>query len=59
MLISTMKGEFVLVRANPEEFQEIGRTTVIGKTRQAPALADGLVYLRDDENIVCLDLRKQ
>ena len=32
---------------------------LIGKTRQAPALADGLVYLRDDENIVCLDLRKQ
>jgi hypothetical protein len=47
-----------LVRANREEFQEIGRVTVIGKTRQAPALADGLVYLRDDNEIVCLDLRK-
>ncbi|MDC0261765.1 PQQ-like beta-propeller repeat protein [Planctomycetaceae bacterium] len=58
LLISTMKGEFVLVRANREEFQEIGRATVIGKTRQAPALADGLVYLRDDNEIVCLDLRK-
>lgn len=58
LLISTMQGEFVLVRANPDSFEEIGRVTVIGKTRQAPALSDGLVYLRDDRDIVCLDVRK-
>ena len=58
LLISTMKGEFVLVRANPEEFEEIGRATVIGKTRQAPALANGLLYFRDDNEILCLDIRK-
>lgn len=57
LLISTMKGEFVLVRANPKEFEEIGRATVIGETRQAPALADGLLYLRDNDEILCLDIR--
>jgi outer membrane protein assembly factor BamB len=58
LLISTIKGEFVLVRANPKGFEEIGRATVIGKTRQAPALANGLLYFRDDHEIVCLDIRK-
>ena len=58
LLISTMKGELVLVRATPDKYDEIGRTTVIETTRQAPALANGLLYLRDDKEIVCLDVRK-
>jgi outer membrane protein assembly factor BamB len=58
LLISTMKGELVVVRATPDKYDEIGRATVIGSTRQAPALANGLLYLRDDKEIVCLDVRK-
>jgi len=58
LFISTMEGELVLVRATPKNYDEIGRATVIGVTRQAPALAAGLVYLRDDKEIVCLDVRK-
>jgi outer membrane protein assembly factor BamB len=56
--ISTMNGELVLVRATPKEFEELGRATVIGSTRQAPALAGGRLYLRDDAEIICLDVRK-
>jgi outer membrane protein assembly factor BamB len=56
--ISTMNGELVLVRATPKEFEELGRAKVIGSTRQAPALAGGRLYLRDDAEIVCLDVRK-
>jgi outer membrane protein assembly factor BamB len=56
--ISTMKGELVLVRATPEKYEELGRGVVIGTTRQAPALAGGLIYLRDDREIVCLDVRQ-
>lgn len=59
LLISTMDGEFVMVRATPEGFQELGRKQVLGSTRQAPSLAAGLVYLRDDAEIVCLDLRRK
>lgn len=55
--ISTMKGELVLVRATPEKYEELGRAVVIGSTRQAPALSHGMLYLRDDEEIVCLDVR--
>ena len=58
LLCSTMKGELVVVRATPEKYDEIGRATVIGTTRQAPALANGLLYLRDDKEIVCLNVRK-
>jgi outer membrane protein assembly factor BamB len=59
LFISTMKGELIVARASPERYDELGRAVVIGKTRQAPALADGRLYLRDDEEIVCLDVRKQ
>lgn len=58
LFISTMKGELVIARASPKAYEEIGRITVIGTTRQAPALANGLLYLRDDKEIVCLDVRK-
>ena len=58
LFISTMKGELIIVRATPEKYDEIGRATVIGSTRQAPSLDGGLLYLRDDKEIVCLDVRK-
>lgn len=57
LIISTMEGELVLVRATPEKFEEIGRKQYLRSTRQGPALSNGLVYLRDDREIVCIDLR--
>jgi hypothetical protein len=54
-----MQGELVVVNANPKKFEELGRKAVVGKTRQAPALAGGLLYLRDDREIVCLDVRQK
>lgn len=59
LFVSTMKGELVIVAANPEKFEERGRTTLLGPTRQAPALSNGRLYLRDDEEIVCVDVRKK
>lgn len=58
LFISTIQGELVVARASPKSYEEIGRATVIGSTRQAPALCAGLLYLRDDDEIVCLDVRK-
>lgn len=57
LLLSTMKGELVVARASPDGYQEIGRMQVLGKTRQAPSLADGRLYLRDDREVVCVDMR--
>lgn len=59
LFISTMKGELVVARASPQAYEEIGRSTVIGTTRQAPALSGGLLYLRDDKEIVCFDVRER
>lgn len=58
LFISTMKGELVLVKATPERFEELGRATVLDSTRQAPALSNGRLFLRDDKEIICLDVRK-
>jgi outer membrane protein assembly factor BamB len=57
LFIVTMKGEVVLVRATPRGYEELDRAKVIGSTRQAPALSDGRLYLRDDREVVCLDVR--
>jgi hypothetical protein len=59
LFLSTMKGELVVVRATPEKYDELGRATILGSTRQAPALANGRLYLRDDREIVCVDVRRK
>ena len=43
--------------ASPKGYDEIGRQKVVVGTRQAPALSDGRLYLRDNREIVCLDVR--
>jgi outer membrane protein assembly factor BamB len=57
LFCSTVAGELVVLRTNPEKYEELGRKEVLSSTRQAPALANGLLYLRDDREIVCLDVR--
>ncbi len=58
LFITTMKGEVVVARATPERYDEIGRETISGSTRQAPALSEGRLFVRDDKNIICIDVRK-
>jgi outer membrane protein assembly factor BamB len=58
LFIVTMKGELVVARATPDKYDEIGRATVLESVRQAPALSEGRLYMRDDKNIVCVDVRK-
>lgn len=58
LFLSTMKGELVIVRATPKAYEDLGRATILGQTRQAPALADGRIYLRDDKEIVCVEVGK-
>jgi len=59
LFISTMSGELVIVRATPDGFQELDRATVLGMTRQAPVIANGHLYLRDDKEVVCIDIRSR
>ena len=56
--ISMFTGELIVVRATPKEFEELARADIGIATRQAPTLAGGRLYLRDNENIACFDVRK-
>jgi outer membrane protein assembly factor BamB len=57
LFISTMKGELVIVSATADGFHETARASVLGMTRQAPVIANGRLYLRDDAEVVCIDVR--
>ena len=58
LFLIMLNGELVVAAANRQEYEEWGRTKVMGPTRTAPALAGGLLYLRDNSEIVCLDVRE-
>jgi outer membrane protein assembly factor BamB len=59
LLIVREGGELVLAPASPQGFRPVARAQILqGVVRPYPALADGLLYLRNENTLVCLDLRK-
>jgi outer membrane protein assembly factor BamB len=59
LLIMREGGEMILAAASPEAFRPIARAQILpGVVRAFPALSDGFVYLRNDNTLVALDLRK-
>ena len=58
LLILKTDGTLVLAAANRNKFEELARTKISDNTTRAlPALAEGLLYLRDTKVVKCLDLR--
>jgi outer membrane protein assembly factor BamB len=59
LLILSEYGEVILVEANSERFRELGRLKVLegDKTWNNPALAGGLLYIRNHREMACVDLR--
>jgi outer membrane protein assembly factor BamB len=52
-------GELVLAAASPEAFRPIARAQILPATVRAyPAIADGFLYVRNENTLVCLDLRR-
>jgi outer membrane protein assembly factor BamB len=59
LLIARETGELVLAAASPQAFRTLAQAKILPPTvRALPALSDGLVYLRNDNTLVCLDLRR-
>ncbi len=59
LLIVREGGELVLAPAVPDAFKPIARAQVLtGTVRAYPAVSDGFVYVRNDNTLICLDLRK-
>lgn len=56
---TTMDGELVIVKATPENFEELDRVTIMGQTRQAPALSAGRLFVRDGAQMICVDVRRE
>lgn len=60
LILQTANGHLCLVEANPKEFNLISKTPKVlsGNNNWAsPVLVDGRLYLRDEQNVVCLDVR--
>jgi outer membrane protein assembly factor BamB len=49
-------GNLVLFDPNPKEYRELARSKVCRETWAHPALADGRLYIRDEEKLYCLQL---
>jgi outer membrane protein assembly factor BamB len=59
LLIVREGGEMILAPASPQAFTPIARARVLpGVVRPLPAIAEGFVYVRDENTLVCLDLRR-
>lgn len=59
LVILTEKGEVALVEANPKAHKELARIKALeGKTWNHPVIAYGKLFVRNGEEIACLELPK-
>jgi outer membrane protein assembly factor BamB len=59
LLIIRESGELMLAAVSSTAFQPIATAQVLPATVRAyPAIADGFVYIRNDDTLICLDLRR-
>ena len=59
LIVVTEQGELALVRADPTAHQEITRFPAIeGKTWNHPAMSDGILLIRNIEEMAAFNLRK-
>ena len=57
LIVLTEQGELALVRADPKAHQEITRFPAIeGKTWNHPAMSDGILLIRNIEEMAAFDL---
>ena len=58
LIIVRETGELVIAAASPKSFQQIASSQLLpGTLRAYPALADGVLYVRNDDTLVAVDLR--
>lgn len=60
LLVLGTNGTLALVEATPTAYREKARAQILsGKCYTAPALAHGRLYLRNEDEMVCLELRRE
>lgn len=56
LIVLSDRGKLALVQATPEEYRELGNAQVIeGKCWTSPSLADGRLYVRNEEELIAYD----
>lgn len=58
MLMLDDGGNLTLFEASTKEFKPLAKSKVCGTTWAHPALADGRLYLRDEKELICVELKK-
>jgi outer membrane protein assembly factor BamB len=61
LIVYGSNGLLALVKANPKSYDEMGRFRCSQQEASCwsvPALADGRLYIRDQEKVTCYDLKK-
>lgn len=56
-LVLNSDGQLILARFNPDGYQELSRTKIIGPTWAHPAFSGRFIYARDDKELVCVELK--
>lgn len=56
LLLLEENGSLVLIQPDPKEYRELARAKVCGQTWVHPAIADGRIYVRDNKDLICLEL---
>lgn len=59
LVILREAGELIIAAASPDAFQPLARAQILtGTLRAYPALSDGFLFARNDNTLICLDLRR-
>jgi outer membrane protein assembly factor BamB len=58
LLMVEEAGNLVFIDPDPKMYRELARTKICGKTWAHPAVANGRLYIRDDKELICVDLGK-
>ncbi len=56
LLMLTDGGDLVLIEPSPKGYKELARSKVCGQAWAHPALSDGKLYLRDEKELICLQM---
>ena len=58
LVILRERGELIVVDASPDAYRPLARAQILpGTVRAYPALSDGFLFARNEDTLICLDLR--
>jgi outer membrane protein assembly factor BamB len=56
LLLLDDAGGLALIDPDPKEYRELARSKICGETWAHPALSDGRLYVRDEKELICLQM---